>query len=121
MRARQKGITLIGFILVVVFVGSIAYGGLKVLPFFLEQMKVISILEDVKREMDGTGATIASIRTAIGKRLDIEMVNGITTQEFIVKKSKNGYMVRANYENRAQYIGSLYLVVVTDRQVEITR
>lgn len=121
MRARQEGITAIGLILVILFVGSFAYAGLKVIPFYLEQMKVSSILADVKRDMDGNAPTIANIRNAIGKRLDIEMVYGIKTQDFAIKKSKNGYTVSAQYENRANYFGNLYLVVVFDETVEISR
>ena len=121
MRARQTGMTAIGFVLVVLFVGSFAFAGLKVIPFYLEQMKVSSILADVKRDLDGNKPTIAEIRSAIGKRLDIEMVTGIQTQDFSIKKSGMGYMVKASYENRAPYFGNLYLVVVFDEQVEISR
>lgn len=121
MRSRQTGITAIGLILVVLFVGAFAYAGLKVIPFYLEQMKVSSILADVKRDMDGNKPTIAQIRSAIGKRLDIEMVYGIKTQDFAIKKAGSGYVVKAQYENRAQYFGNLYLVVVFNEQVEISR
>lgn len=121
MRVRQQGITAISFIIAAVFVGAFAFAGLKVMPFYLEQMKVTSILEDVKRDMDGNAPTISQIRSAIAKRLDIEMVTGIKTQEFAIKKSGMGYTVKAQYENRAPYIGNLYLVVVFDKQVEISR
>jgi len=121
MRARQQGITVISFVIAVVFIGAFAFAGLKILPFYLEQMKVTSILGDVKRDMDSNAPTIAQIRTAIAKRLDIEMVTGIKTQEFAIKKSGKGYIVKAHYENRAPYIANLYLVVVFDKQVEIIR
>ena len=49
------------------------------------------------------------------------MVGGIKTQDFSIKKKGNGYTFKANYENRARYFGNLYLVVVFDKQVEITR
>ena len=121
MRARQQGITAISFIVAAAFVGAFAFAGLKVMPFYLEQMKVTSILGDVKRDMDGNAPTIVKIRDVIAKRLDIEMVTGIKTKDFAIKKSGSGYTVMAQYENRAPYIANLYLVVVFDEQVEITR
>jgi len=121
MRVRQQGITAISFIVAAAFVGAFAFAGLKILPFYLEQLKVTNILGDVKNDMDGNAPTIAKIRSAIAKRLDIEMVTGINTQEFSIKKSGMGYTVKAQYENRAPYLGNLYLVVVFDKQVEITR
>lgn len=121
MRVRQQGITAISFVVAVTFVGAFAFAGLKIMPFYLEQMKVTSILGDVKRDMDGNAPTIIQIRNALAKRLDIEMVTGIKTADFAIKKSGNGYLVKAQYENRAPYIGNLYLVVVFDKQVEISR
>jgi len=121
MRARQQGITAISFVVAAAFVGACAFAGLKVMPFYLEQMKVTSILGDVKRDLDNNGPTIVQIRSALAKRLDVEMVTGIKTQDFAIKKSSNGYTVKAQYENRAPYIGNLYLVVIFDEQVEINR
>jgi hypothetical protein len=121
MRTRQQGITAISFIVVAAFVGIFAFGILKVTPFYLEQMKVSSILENVKKELDGTKTSVSKIRTAIGKRLDIEMVNGINVQEFTIKKIGVGYMVQAKYERREAFIGNLYLLAAFDEQVEITR
>jgi Tfp pilus assembly major pilin PilA len=121
MRVRQQGITLISFIVAAAVIGALAFAGLKILPFYLEQMKVTSILSDVKSDMDGSAPTVVLIRNALAKRLDIEMVTGITTQDFAIKKSGMGYTVKAQYENRAPYIGNLYLVVVFDEQVEIIR
>ncbi len=121
MRARQQGMTLISIIVVVAFVGAFAFAGLKVMPMYLEQMKVVNILEDVKKDMDGKGPSVAQIRNAIAKRLDIEMVTGIQTKEFKIKKVNSGYRVQAQYERREAYFGNLYLVAVFDEQVEIKR
>ncbi len=121
MRSRQQGLTAIGLVLVAVFVGVFAFAVLKVMPAYLEQMKVVSILEDVKGDLDGSGSSIAQIRQAIAKRLDIEMVTGIKTQDFKIKKINAGYSVQAKYERREPYLGNLYLVVVFDEQVEIKR
>ncbi len=121
MRARQQGMTLISIIVVVAFVGAFAFAGLKVMPMYLEQMKVTSILEDVKKDLDGKGPSVVQIRSAIGKRLDIEMVTGIPVQDFRIKKINSGYRVMAQYERRESYFGNLYLVAVFDEQVEIKK
>ncbi|MAF84401.1 MAG: hypothetical protein CL797_09905 [Chromatiales bacterium] len=121
MRSRQQGMTFISLLITAAFVGVIAFAALKIIPAYLEQMKVVSILEDVKRDLDGTGASIIQIRSAIGKRLDVEMVYGIKTREFVIKKIGMGYSVQAKYEIREPYFANLYLVVVFDKQVEIKR
>jgi hypothetical protein len=113
--------TLIGMVVVAAFLGVFALAILKLTPFYLEQMKIISILQDVKRNLDSNGPTMVQIRNALEKRLDIEMVTGIHVKEIAIKKSGNGYLVQAKYERRAAYLGNIYLVAMFDEQVEIHR
>lgn len=112
---------MIGMVFVVAFIGVYVFAILKITPFYLEQIKVSSILEDVKRDLDGSKSSMAQIRNALSKRLDIEMVTGIDVREIEIKKSENGYRVQAKYERRAEFLGNLYLVTEIDEQVEISR
>jgi len=121
MRDRQRGITMISLVIIVAFVGSYAFAILRVMPFYLEQMKVSSTLNDVETSLSGSGASLVQIRDAIDKRLDIEMVRGLRSKDFKIKKSSGGYSVNAKYERRAPYIGNLYLVVAFDETIEIRR
>ncbi|HJP39145.1 MAG: DUF4845 domain-containing protein [Gammaproteobacteria bacterium] len=121
MRSRQQGMTLISLLITAAFVGVIAFAVLKVIPAYLEQIKIISMLEDVKHDLDGSGASIAQIRRAIEKRLDVEMIHGIKPGDFMIKKNAAGYSVQVMYEIREPYIANLYLLVVVDKRVEIKR
>ena len=121
MRDRQRGITLISLLIIATFVGSYAFALLRIMPFYLEQMKVSTTLNDVETSLSGSGANLVQIRDAIDKRLDIEMVRGLRAKDFKIKKSSGGYSVNAKYERRAPYIGNLYLVVAFDQTIEIRR
>jgi len=121
MRDRQRGITLISLIVIVAFVGSYAFALLKVTPFYLEQIKVSRVLKDVESNLSGSNPSLIVLRDAIDKRLGIEMVRGLEARDFEIKKSNGGYTVRAEFERRASYFGNLYLVVVFDESIEITR
>jgi hypothetical protein len=66
--------------------------------------------------------SLAEIRRAIEKRLDVETVNALKVGDFEIGKSKTGgFNVRAVHEGRAEYVGNLSLVVSFDRSVEIRR
>ena len=121
MKHRQSGITLISLAIIVAFVASYAYAVLKVTPFYLEQVKVSKILNNLDNNIGGTGATLVKIRDTIDKGLDIEMIRDLKARDFKIKKSSKGYTVQAQYERRATYIGNLYLVVAFDETVEIRR
>ncbi len=122
MKHRQTGITAIGFVLAAILALGIVLAVLKLTPIYLEHMKIASILEDVKVNLDGQGSSIPEIRRAIEKRLDIETVNALKVSDFEISKSKTGgFVVRAAHEGKAEYVGNLSLVVNFDKSVEIRR
>ena len=120
MRHRQKGMTALGFIMIAALVGVIGLAALKLTPTYLENMRIAAVLEDLKDEMDGTGATANRIRISLLRRLDIEMIK-LPLENVQIKKSRNGYTVQVRYDNRTHYFADIWLVVALDKQVEILR
>ncbi len=121
MPRKQQGMTAIGFVILALIVALIGFAGLKLTPIYLEQMKIVSTLKDVKKDLDGQNASIQEIRSGINKRLVIEMVTSVKAKDFKIKKTEVGYDVRIQYENRTQYVANLYLVAVFNEAVEIRR
>ena len=104
-----------------ILIAAVGFAGLRLTPIFLEHMKITRVLEDVKINLDGQSATVAEIRSSIGKRLNIEMVRSIKPQDFKIKKSEEGYSVRLQYDSEAPYIANVYLLVRYNKAVEIRR
>jgi hypothetical protein len=121
MRERQQGITAIGFIMLAALIGIIGFAGLKLTPVYLENMKVKTILSDIEGELNGQNPTSTKIRSAIGKRLNIEMIYNLKTKDFKIAKTSAGFRVRAQYRREVSFLGNLYLLAVFDDAVEISR
>ncbi len=119
MRNRQQGVTTIGFILMAAVAVLVIFGGIRIFPLYMEHIRVAKVLEDVSAAQQGTKTSVAKIRTAIGKRLNIEAINVVDTKDFIVKKTRTGYSISVKYEASASYFGNLYLVTKFDDAVEI--
>lgn len=114
--------TTLGLMIVGVFVGLVAYGILRVTPIYLEQIRISTILNDVKKELEGNKTSPGQIRVAINKRISIEMIRGMDARDFRISKSTTGgYDVQASYERRAPYVANIFLLVVFDKTVEITQ
>ena len=119
-RHSQAGITALGFLILALLVGVVGFAVLKVAPIYISNMRMDTILEDVKRDLSGNGPTPQSIRYELAKRFSVEDVT-ITEDAMKITQSKNGYTLRVQYDGRASYIANMYLVVAYDKQVEITR
>jgi hypothetical protein len=122
MRNRQLGATTLGYLIIAFFVGMVAFAILRVAPIYIEQLKISMILDDVKRDFKGKKTSPAQIRSAINRRINIEMIRDMDARQFKISKSTTGgFDVQASYERREPYIANIYLVVVFDKTVEITQ
>lgn len=121
MVRNEKGITLIGMLIMAVFLGLFALAAIKLLPVYLEYGKVQSTLQKVKTELDGKSPSPESIYKSLERRFDIEDVRRIKYREIKVTRQPRSYLVEAKYEGRVYYIGNLYLVADFATSVEIER
>ena len=123
MRNRQQGMTAIGMLVLAAILGLVGFAALRLTPIYLEHMKVLQILSDVKVELDGQETSLARLRASIGNRLNIESVYGLKVKDFKITKTSvgGGYVVQAKYDRRTNYVANIYLLAEFDDTVEILR
>lgn len=122
MRKRQSGITTLGLIMMLAVLGLIGFGVLQMVPVYLENMKLVSLLKQVKIDHDGQNASLSEIKNTIYKRIDVEDLRGINMREdFVFSRSPNGYLVSIEYSRKKTFIANVYLLAEFDHSVEITR
>ena len=119
MRAKQQGVSFLGFIVIAAVVGVIGFAALKLIPVYLEYMRVQQVLSDIKTQYDGQGATIPAIKNAIIKRLEVEAVETLDSEEFKMNKKDDGIEIRAKYDRVVPYLFNISLMVSFDKAVEI--
>jgi len=123
MRNRQQGMTAIGMLVLAAILGLVGFAALRLTPIYLEHMKVLQILSDVKVELDGQETSLARLRASIDNRLNIESVYGLKVKDFKITKTSvgGGYIVQAKYDRRTNYVANIYLLAEFDDTVEILR
>jgi hypothetical protein len=120
-RRRQAGMTTLGMIILVSFLGLFAFAGIRLTPVYLNYMKVVSIVDSVRDEFEGVGASTADIRRSIGRRFDIESVSEITAKEVKLTKVEDGYEVSATYSHKTPFIANVFFLVDFDKRALIRR
>jgi hypothetical protein len=118
---RQEGMTTLGLIILVAFVGLFAFAGLRLTPVYLNYMKVQGVLNGVHEEFDGTNPSRSAIRSSISRRFDVESVSEITANEVTVTSTEKGYEVRAKYTHVAPFIANVSFSVQFDKAVLVRR
>ena len=120
-KRRQAGMTTLGLIILVLFVGLFAFAGIRLTPIYLNYMKVVGVVDGVGEEFDGQGATRSAIRTSISRRFDIESVSVITAKDVKVTAVDGGFEVAATYPHKSPFIANISFVVDFDKRTLIRR
>jgi len=119
-RHAQAGVTALGFLVLASLFGVVGLAAIKVVPMYIKNARMDTILAEIQKELNGQGANPSSIRYAIAKRFSVEDIN-MDIDKIQIAQSKEGYSLRIAYENRAPYVADIYLVVAYNKQVEIRR
>jgi len=119
--ARQKGITTLGFIILAIFVGLFAFGALRLVPTYLNYMKIVGVIDGVRSEFDGQKPSRAAIRTYVARRFDVEAVTEIKAKDVTVTTVDGGMQVAAVYDHATPFIGNISFTVHFDKTELIRR
>ena len=118
---REDGMTAIGVMILVVFIGLFAFAGLRLTPIYLNYMKVVGVVDGVYAEFDSQNPSRSAIRRSIQRRFDVESVSIITARDVKVTADSGGFLVAAVYDHTAPFIGNIHFTAKFDKHVTIRR
>ena len=118
--ARQDGITLIGFLFVLMMAGSIAFIIMKLFPVYSEYYSVVSAMKGIANEPGVATMPPVKIRDLLSRRFDISYVESVKPEHIKITR-QNGYNLTIAYEVRRPLVYNLDFVAMFDKTVELTR
>jgi len=118
---RQSGMTTLGLIILVAFLGIFAFAAIRLTPVYLNYLKVVGVVNGVSEEFDGQGANRNAIRTSISRRFDIESVSEFRAKDVKINAVDGGFEVVAVYSHKAPFVANVSFVVDFDKRVLIRR
>lgn len=119
MKSKQKGITLIGFLVVLVVVGFFGYMAMKLVPAYTEFMGVTKAMNQLATE--NAAKTPAEVRGALMKKLDFQYVSDdtITPQDISLKRTGNATELNVSYDKRIPFMYNIDFLVHFEKSVEL--
>ena len=116
---KQKGMTAIGWLLVLVIVLVVAIITIKLVPVYIDGFNVYSSLESLKNDPQAKGKPAFELRKLLMKRLDVNMVTDVTAQDISISRSRNGITVAIDYEAVRPMFGNLSVLIHFQKSVDI--
>jgi Domain of unknown function (DUF4845) len=119
MRSRQRGATFIGMLVIVAILGFGLYGAIRLFPLYMEYMAVARALDQTAIEQKGESTNPTTLRMSLDRRWTIEDIKSIQPKEIEIKRSGNGYTMRAHYWAQAPFIANVSFLVDFDKTVNV--
>lgn len=120
MRSQQRGITLIGWIILLAPLAIVFYAAIRLTPVYLNYMKVARSLDQVASEVHGGETTNSgTLRNALEKHLDIESVDYPTLKDIKITKDGRGWLLEAAYDDQAPLFYNIFILVTFDKVVHV--
>jgi len=119
MKQRQRGMTFLGIVTILLILGFAFYGAIRIVPVYLEYMEVARAMEQVRDEHAAIETSAQMIRNSLERRWDVEDIKGLSWKEVEIKKTSEGFDVRSEYSVEQPFIANLYLMAKFDKTVTI--
>ena len=116
---KQKGLTLISWMVIFVFLGFHAVIAINIIPVYMTDSSIKSIWAGLPHDSSLAGTTVKNIRETVIKRLKINNVYALKKDDIKIRKVKNDYVVSVMYEPRGKIIGSLDYIVTFKHEARI--
>jgi len=124
MKAQRysRGITLLGFLIMLCVAGFFAYVVMKLVPVYIEYFGVVKAMEQIKNEPGASQKSVEEIRRDLNVKFDLQYVDekDIPPQAIQLKREATGPTLRIAYEKRVPFMYNIDLVASFDKSVNLT-
>ena len=119
MRKHQRGITAIGWLILMIPVAIVFYAGIRVSPLYLNYMKVVHSLDSVATELNNEGQTADGLRTAVDKHFQIESVDYPDKKDLKITRVNNVWQIEASYDDQSPLFSNIAILITFDKIVKL--
>lgn len=122
MKQSQRGITFIGFAIMLCIVGFFAYVAMKLVPVYSEYMGVVKSMNQLQTEPGIGSKEVGEIRQMLDTKFSIQYVdeNTVPPQNIQLKRQSGAASLRVFYDKRIDFIYNVDLLVSFDKTVNLT-
>ena len=116
---KQKGMTAIGWIIVIGLVGFFALIAIRLFPIYLEHFGVVSHLKDVADDSETKSSTDGQILDKFSKMFDIDNIDNVKADDITIDRSSTPMTISIDYDVRTHAVGNVDMIVSFSNKVDV--
>ena len=117
---QQRGITLMGFVMVLAVVGFAAFVFMKLFPVYSEYYAVVADMKGIAAEPGVVAMAPEVVKDKLFRRFYVSYVTSVKNENVKITRN-NGYNLNVKYEVRQPLVYNLDFVAKFDKTVDLTR
>jgi hypothetical protein len=118
---RQDGITLIGFLMLLMVVGFFAFLIMRLFPVYSEYYGVRQAMKAVAGEPGIASKTPEQVKESLDRRFNISYVTTPKRNNVRVTRQGGNYVLNVRYERRGELLYNLEYIATFDHTEILTR
>jgi Tfp pilus assembly major pilin PilA len=121
MHGKVKGITLIGFVILLCVLGFFAYLAMRLVPMYVEYFGVVKAMEQVRSEPGAAQKSLEEIRRDLSLKFDTQYVDDSSVPPSAIQLKREGgaATLRVSYEKRVSFLYNIDLVGKFDKSINL--
>lgn len=119
MYTRQRGVTAIGWLILLTPFAILFYVAMRVTPVMMNYMSVARSLSSLQSEFAAGGASPDAIRSSLQKHFDVESVDYPAVKDISITRVGQGWTVEAAYYDTAPLFAHVSLQLQFDKTVTL--
>ena len=118
-RQPQQGMTFIGLLCILALVGTIGYAGVRLVPVYINYMKLARTMESAATEFKGESADLGGVRKSLDRHWAIEDITAVDQKDIEITRDDGGLQLHVAYDDTVPYIANISLSVHFDKTVKV--
>ena len=121
-RKRSNGITLIGFLFLLLIIGFFGYLAMRLIPMYVEYMGVVKAMEQVRTEPNTANMSPEQVRQSLIRKFDTQYVDdaAIPPQAIRIVRQSNASTLNITYERRVPFLYNLEFLGTFNKSVSLS-
>lgn len=116
---RQRGMTVIGMLLLIIVIAFVALIAMKVVPMYIQYFSIKSTIESVRKEPQVAQMTPQDIQNAIQKRFDIGYVENVRARDLKIRNDRSGRVLDLVYQDERPLFYGLSVVLKVNEAIPL--
>ena len=118
MKRTQRGVTFIGWILLLIPVAIVGYAGVRLIPIYSNYFSISRSMSQLAQAASG-GDTLQSLHTSLGDRLNVNQVSFPDEKDFVIRRDGRSWVIEVEYEDGAPLFSNVSITAKFQKTVRV--